>query len=129
MKNFPLSRQIVIVAAFAVALMIVVQIAVVAYLSRQLALQQTEASLNEQTSLIVSMLEFAQESLKERAASNLNAFELSLQGKIHLSGHSVMTGKESLPELLLGNSSLNGNSSLRNSPLPRKAPNLTQAIS
>ena len=112
MKNFPLSRQIVIVAAFAVALMIVVQIAVVAYLSRQLALQQTEASLNEQTSLIVSMLEFAQESLKERAASNLNAFELSLQGKIHLSGHSVMTGKESLPELLLGNSSLNGNSSL-----------------
>ena len=112
MKNFPLSRQILMVAAIAVAIMIGAQSLVVAYLARQIALKQTEASLNEQTSLIVSTLEFAQESLKERALSNLNAFESGLLGKIHLSGRTVQTGKENLPELLLNGTTLNGNQAL-----------------
>ena len=112
MKNFPLSRQILMVAAIAVAIMIGAQSLVVAYLARQIALKQTEASLNEQTSLIVSTLEFAQESLKERALSNLNAFESGLLGKIHLSGRTVQTGKENLPELVLNGTTLNGNLAL-----------------
>ena len=112
MKKLPLSRQILVVAALAVTVMIAVQCGVVAYLAREIALKQTEASLNEQTSLIVSTLEFAQESLKERAMSNLVEFEYHLQYKPHLTGRSVATGKEMLPELSINGTTINGNTSL-----------------
>ena len=63
MKNFPLSRQILVAAAIAVAVMVAVLSSVVTYLAREAAIKQTEQSLQEQTALIVTTLEFAQETL------------------------------------------------------------------
>jgi methyl-accepting chemotaxis protein len=112
MKNFPLSRQILVAAAIAVAVMVAVLSSVVTYLAREAAIKQTEQSLQEQTALIVTTLEFAQETLKLRALDNLRVFERSLDGHIRASGRSIATGKEQLPELLLGNTPINGNTPL-----------------
>ena len=109
MKNFPLSRQILVAAAIAVAVMVAVLSSVVTNLAREAAIKQTEQSLQEQTALIVTTLEFAQETLKLRALDNLRVFERSLDGHIRASGRSIATGKEQLPELLLGNTPINGN--------------------
>ncbi len=109
MKHLSLSRQIVIAAGLAVALMIGIQSAVVAYLSRQVAIQQTQDSLEEQTRLIITTLEYAQDALKARALDNLRDFERSLPGKIHLSGRTVTTGNQQLPEMLMGGTPVNGN--------------------
>lgn len=112
MKNMQISRQILFVTALAVAIMVVVQSGVVAYLARQIAIKQTESSLNEQTSLIVTTLEFAQETLKQRAMGNLSEFERSLQGKVKFGNRNVETGKEMLPELLVNGVTVNGNLAL-----------------
>ena len=109
MKHLPLARQIALVAAFAVAIMIAVQSGVVAYLARQVAMTQTRSSLDGQAALIITTLEYAQDSLKTRAKDNLRDFVHQLPGKIHPGASAVATGKESLPQLLAGTTSLNGN--------------------
>jgi len=112
MQKFALSRQIVIAVAIAVALMISIQSAVVAYLARDAAIQQTQESLEEQTRLIISTLEFAQETLKARAMDNLHDFEHYLNGRIHTTGRLISTGSTQLPEILVGNTVVNGNTAL-----------------
>lgn len=109
MKHFPLARQIVVVAALAVALMIGVQSGVVAYLSREVALSQTRDALHEQTRLIITTLEYTQDNLKVQVRDNLRNFLHFLPGHIHGSGRQVATGKVALPELVAGSVSLNGN--------------------
>ena len=109
MKRFPLARQIVLVAALAVALMIAVQGGVVAYLAREVAMAQTRTALHEQAKFIITTLEYAQDTLKSRAKDNLRDFVHSLPGKIHGTGRQIVTGKDSLPELAAGSLTLNGN--------------------
>ena len=109
MKRLPLSKQLLAVAALAAFLMIVAQSLVVAYLAKQSALARTQAALNEQAGLIITTLEFAQESLKARALENLRAFERTLPGPVRLSGRTVRQGQEELPELVAGNLVLSGN--------------------
>ena len=110
MKRLSLTQQILAIAAAATLVMVLVQNAVVAYLARQSAIAQTEAALNEQASLIVTTLEFAQESLKDRAQNALANYQRNLPGPVHLTGRMVKTGNIELPEVAAGNLVLNNNS-------------------
>ena len=109
MKTLSLSKQILAVAAVATALMIVVQSSAIAYLSRASALASTEAALNEQATLIVSTLEYAQASLKDQARSAVADYQRSLPGPVHLTGRMVKTGDLKLPEVAVGDLVLNNN--------------------
>ena len=97
----PVGRQLLL----GISVLCLVSIAVLAvFLSsytRQIAVQEVESSLKVEVDLISRTLEYAQETLEQRAAAALEQFAADLpQGR--LTGQKVMLGGQDRPELMFG---------------------------
>lgn len=108
----PIAKQIVIVVAAGIALMVTVLVLLISLVARQNALKQAEEALAIQATMTVSMIEYAQDALKARATEALTQFQSSIPGEAKLTGKEIATFSNTVPELVIGSVILSGNTSL-----------------
>ncbi|NUN62244.1 MAG: Cache 3/Cache 2 fusion domain-containing protein, partial [Burkholderiaceae bacterium] len=107
-KRLSLTQRLLAGTALAITLAFGILLAITVQQSRQGAVEQAELGMRTQLDLVVTMLDYAQESLKTRARDQLTLLEHELPGKASL-GAPVATGKRELPRLRFGELEGNNN--------------------
>jgi methyl-accepting chemotaxis protein len=104
----PLARQLLTgIAGLCLVAIVVLGVFLSSY-TRKIALEEVQASLQVEADLISRTLEYAQESLEQRAASALDQFMRQLPAA-RLSGQKVMLGGPLRPDLMFGDIRGTGN--------------------
>ena len=107
-KRFTLAQRLLGGIAIAVALAFGILVSITVHLFRQNSLEQAELGMRTQLDLVLTMLDYAQSSLKTRAGDMLNLLEHELPGRVTV-GEPVVTGSRSLPRLRFGDMEGNNN--------------------
>ena len=108
LKKFTLTQRLIGGIAVAVTLAFGTLVTISVQQSRQSAVEQAELGMRTQLDLVVTMLDYAQESLKTRVGDMLTLLEHDLPGAASV-GAPVVTGARSLPRLRFGELEGNNN--------------------
>ncbi len=127
-KNLSLSNQIGLLSFFLFVFVFVGLSFFADFLAKELAISQAKTSLEEESKLIKSSVEFAQDSLKQMALSRSDLVKKEVSDTLEINlEKKVKTGNEMLPEVKVNGQTVNNSVEILNS-LKAKYPEVDAAI-
>lgn len=113
LQQFSLNKQTIIGVSCASILSCSIMSLGLSFYTEKVAIENTKQSLSNQVDLIAKSLEFAEETLKQRADQSYEQFVTYLPSQNwHLNPNLTQTGKQSVPTLMIDDVVINNNSAI-----------------